>query len=66
MTLLQNFHVFAARNIGMNQNGELAENKINFCLNQNEIKKTYQAESKINLYLNQNKTKKGTRQIRET
>ena len=66
MTLLQNFYGFAARNIGMNQNGELAENKINFCLNQNEIKKTYQAESKINLYLNQNKTKKDTRQIRET
>ena len=39
MTLLQNFYGFAARNIGMNKNGELAESKINLCLNQSEIKK---------------------------
>ena len=37
--LLQNFHGFAARNIGMNKNGELAETKINLRLNQNKIKK---------------------------
>ena len=39
MALLQNFHGFAARNIGMNKNGELVESKINLYLNQNEIKK---------------------------
>ena len=58
MALLQNFHGFAPWNMGMNKNGELAENKINLCLKQNKIKKRYQAESKINLYLNQNKIKK--------
>ena len=67
MALLQNFHGFAPRNIGMNKNGELAERKINLCLKQNKIKKKrYQAESKINLYLNQNKINKDTRQIRKT
>ena len=39
MALLQNFHGFAARNIGMNKNGELAEIKINLYLNQNKTKK---------------------------
>ena len=39
MALLQNFHGFAPRNIGMNKNGELAERKINLCLKQNKIKK---------------------------
>ena len=39
MALLQNFRGFAARNRGMNKNAELAESKINFCLNQNKIKK---------------------------
>ena len=58
MALLLNFHGFAARNIGMNQNGELAESKINLCLKQNKIKKRCQAESKINLYLNQKKNRK--------
>ena len=29
MALLQNFHGFVARNIGVNKNGELAESKIN-------------------------------------
>ena len=66
MALLQNFHGFAARNIEMNKNGELAESEINLCLKQNKIKKRYLAESKINLYLNQNKIKKDTRQIRKT
>ena len=55
MALLQNFHGFAATNIGMNKNGELAESKINFHLNQNKTKKI---PGKINLYLNQNKVKK--------
>ena len=66
MALSQNFHDFAPRNIGMNKNGVLAENKINLCLKQNKIKKRYQAESKINLYLNKNKIKKDTRQIPKT
>ena len=39
MALLQNFHGFAARNIGMNKNGEFAETKINLRFNQNKIKK---------------------------
>ena len=39
MVLLKNLHVFAARNIGMNKNGELAQSKIKLCLNQNKIKK---------------------------
>ena len=39
MALLQNFHGFAARNIGINKNGELAETKINLRLNQNKTKK---------------------------
>ena len=39
MNLLQNFHRFAARNIGLNKNGELAESKNNHYLNQNKIKK---------------------------
>ena len=33
------FRGFAARNIKMNKNGELAESKINLRLNQSEIKK---------------------------
>ena len=39
MALSQNLHGFAARNIRMNKNGELAESKINLYLNQNKTKK---------------------------
>ena len=43
MALLQNLHGFAARNIGMNKNGELAESKIKKI----KIKqKRYQANTK--------------------
>ena len=47
MALSQNFHGFAARNIGMNKNGELAESKINLCLNQNKIKKDTRHKVKL-------------------
>ena len=47
ITLLQNFHGFEARNIGMNKNGELAESKINLCLNQSEIKKDTMQKVKL-------------------
>ena len=47
MALLQNFHGFAPRNIGMNKNGELAESKINLCLKQNKIKKDTRQKVKL-------------------
>ena len=39
MVLLKNLDGFAARNIGMNKNRELAQSKIKLCLNQSKIKK---------------------------
>ena len=47
MALLQNFHGFAARNIGMNKNGEVPESKINLCLKQNKIKKYTRQKVKL-------------------
>ena len=47
MALLQNFHGFAPRNLGMSKNGELAESKISLCLNQNKIKKDTRQKVKL-------------------
>ena len=66
INLLQNFHRFAARNIGLNKNGELAESKNNHYLNQNKIKKIpgkYERND-LSIWGIRKKKKKNSRRIR--